>query len=106
SHTPAPRSEGPFPVLISGADAQGTRAQARQLADFLQHRPDIDVGRLAGLLARTRAGLPDRAVVVAQDRTEMLAGLDAVAEGSASSRADVQGRVAFVFPGQGTHWTG
>ncbi|NSL42847.1 modular polyketide synthase, partial [Streptomyces sp. 8P21H-1] len=93
-------------MLISGADAQGTRAQARQLAEFVRTRPELDAGTVAAGLMNGRAGLPDRAVVVAQDRTEMLAGLDAIAEGSASSRADVQGRVAFVFPGQGTHWTG
>ncbi|MBT2416159.1 SDR family NAD(P)-dependent oxidoreductase [Streptomyces sp. ISL-12] len=106
SDIPGPPSDGPLPLLISGADDQGTRAQARQLADFLQRRPDIGLSRLAGLLAHTRAALPNRAVVVAGDRAEALAGLEAVAEGAGSNRADVQGRVVFVFPGQGTQWAG
>ncbi|TWV38538.1 type I polyketide synthase, partial [Streptomyces misionensis] len=106
SDIPAPQPDGPLPLLISGADEQGTRAQARQLADLLHHRPELDLGAIAAGLMNGRAALPDRAVIIAEDRAEALAQLEAVAEGAASNRADIQGRVAFVFPGQGTHWTG
>ncbi|CAM5271010.1 hypothetical protein SFUMM280S_07154 [Streptomyces fumanus] len=101
-----PGPGGVVPLVVSGRGGAGLRAQARQLAEFIRTRPELDVGAIAAGLMSGRAGLPDRAVVVAEDRAEALAGLEAVAEGSSGGRADVQGRVAFVFPGQGTQWAG
>ncbi|MEU4658549.1 type I polyketide synthase [Streptomyces sp. NPDC023723] len=104
----APGPGGVVPLVLSGRGGAGLREQARQLAEFVRTRPELDLGAIAAGLVSGRAELPDRAVVIAEDRAEALAGLEAIAEGAGSSsgRADVQGRVAFVFPGQGTQWAG
>ncbi|UTP36023.1 type I polyketide synthase [Streptomyces rapamycinicus] len=107
-------SEGPggvVPLVVSGSDGAGLRGQARRLLDFVERRPDLELGQLARSLAASRAGLSERAVVLAGDRSEALAGLEAVAGGEVAGsevvgRADAQGRVVLVFPGQGALWVG
>ncbi|CDR16232.1 Beta-ketoacyl synthase [Streptomyces iranensis] len=97
---------GVVPLVVSGRGGAGLRGQARRLLEFVERRPEVELGYLAGSLAVSRAGLSDRAVVVAGDREEALAGLVAVAEGGGAGRADVRGGVVFVFPGQGAQWVG
>ncbi|WP_262706234.1 MULTISPECIES: type I polyketide synthase, partial [Streptomyces] len=99
------------PLVVSGSDGAGLRGQARRLLDFLEPRPDVELDHLARSLAASRTGLSDRAVVLAGDRSEALAGLEAVAGGEVAGgdvvgRADAQGRVVLVFPGQGAQWVG
>ncbi len=104
-----PRPEvlgGVVPLVVSGRGGAGLRGQARRLLEYVQAHPHLSVGELGAGLAAGRAALSDRAVVVAGDRVEALAGLAAVAEGSGVGRADVRGRVVFVFPGQGAQWVG
>ncbi|MFJ1992397.1 type I polyketide synthase [Streptomyces asiaticus] len=97
---------GVVPLVVSGRGGAGLRGQARRLLDFLEDHSDVGVVELAAALASGRAGLSDRAVVVAGDREEALEGLAAVVEGGGAGKADVRGRVAFVFPGQGAQWVG
>ncbi|GAA0706678.1 hypothetical protein GCM10009548_94660 [Streptomyces malaysiensis subsp. malaysiensis] len=104
-------SAGVVPLVVSGSDGSGLRGQARRLLDFVERRPDADLGHLARSLAASRAGLSERAVVLAGDRSEAMAGLAALAGGEVADsdvvgRVDAQGRVAFVFPGQGAQWVG
>ncbi|MEU8878324.1 type I polyketide synthase, partial [Streptomyces javensis] len=108
---PEARGGGVVPLVVSGADGPGLRGQARRLLDLVERRPEVELGHLASSLATSRAGLSERAVVVAGDREEALAGLVAVSGGEAVGsdvvgRADAQGRVVFVFPGQGAQWVG
>ncbi|WP_171072476.1 type I polyketide synthase [Streptomyces sp. DASNCL29] len=102
---------GVVPLVVSGRGGAGLRGQARRLLDFVERRPEVELGHLARSLVTSRAGLSERAVVLAGDRSEALAGLAAVAGGEVVGsggvgRADVRGRVAFVFPGQGAQWVG
>ncbi|MBO3682727.1 type I polyketide synthase [Streptomyces sp. NEAU-YJ-81] len=102
---------GVVPLVVSGRGGAGLRAQARRLLDVVERRPEVDLDHLARSLAASRAALSERAVVLAGDRSEAVAGLAAVAGGEVAGgdvvgRADAQGRVVFVFPGQGAQWVG
>ncbi|OEJ37966.1 hypothetical protein BGK70_07285 [Streptomyces agglomeratus] len=62
-------------------------------------------------LASTRSTFDHRAVVVGEDRTELLTGLEALAAGEPSAHvvsgaATATGGTVFVFPGQGSQWAG
>ncbi|HWM00955.1 MAG TPA: SDR family NAD(P)-dependent oxidoreductase, partial [Actinophytocola sp.] len=97
---------GRVPLLVSARSEDGLRAQAEQLHTFLTEHPDLDPTAVATTLARSRAGLSHRAAVVGADTDELLAGLAAVASGSERVAAAVPGGAVFVFPGQGSQWTG
>ncbi|MFF3437166.1 SDR family NAD(P)-dependent oxidoreductase, partial [Streptosporangium sp. NPDC002721] len=111
------------PVALSARSEQALRAQAARLAAHLRDREDREDGEdledlgLTGLvdlghsLLTTRSTWDHRAVVVASGGEELLAGLDALAEGESApgvfegvAPADV--RPIFVFPGQGSQWAG
>ncbi|MEU0687803.1 type I polyketide synthase [Streptomyces uncialis] len=100
--TPAPV----VPWVLSAHSAAALREQARRLAA----RPVQDITDTAWSLLTSRAGFTHRAVVVGADADELVAGLTHIAEGSpravtgtATARG---GKPVFVFPGQGSQWTG
>ncbi|MFG2098934.1 type I polyketide synthase, partial [Streptomyces sp. NPDC048612] len=98
----------PVPWVVSGKSAAALRGQAARLAASLTDESSADVGFS---LATSRAALEHRAVVVGGSRDELVAGLEAVAEGRSATGvvegvASDAGRVAFVFPGQGSQWQG
>ncbi|WP_406144448.1 type I polyketide synthase [Streptomyces sp. NBC_01012] len=88
---------------LSGRTEQAVRDQAHALLDRLAADP-LDV---AHSLAATRTAFERRAVVVGTDREHLTAGLRALRDGQAPVHtADAGRRTVFVFPGQGTQWTG
>ncbi|MGH3913619.1 MAG: SDR family NAD(P)-dependent oxidoreductase, partial [Pseudonocardiaceae bacterium] len=97
-----PSEVGAVPCMISAASAEALRAQAGRLAEFVDSHPQVRVVDIAHSLVSSRALLEHRAVVVAEDRDELLAGLGSCDGGV----AEVVGRVVFVFPGQGAQWVG
>ncbi|MET8689244.1 type I polyketide synthase [Streptomyces sp. NPDC004732] len=97
-------------LLLSAASAPALRAQARRLLDHLEAAPDAPPGDVAHALATTRTAFPHRAAVTGTTRDELLASLGGLADGMpapgvASGRAR-RTRTVFVFPGQGSQWTG
>ncbi|MBC3839558.1 acyltransferase domain-containing protein [Streptacidiphilus sp. 4-A2] len=97
--------------LVSGQSAEGLRAQASRLAAHLGARPAATPSDVAWSLATTRPALDHRAVVLGEDRGDLLAAVSALAGSvpSASVVTAVAGadrRVVFVFPGQGSQWVG
>ncbi|NBH01910.1 type I polyketide synthase, partial [Amycolatopsis sp. SID8362] len=93
------------PWVLSGRTAEALRAQAARLSDV---EGFADVGHS---LAVTRARFEHRAVVVGRDRDELLRGVAAVASGAPDDSvvtgvAGKSGKVALVFPGQGSQWAG
>ncbi|ANN16109.1 hypothetical protein SD37_10985 [Amycolatopsis orientalis] len=94
--------DGPWPVMVSGATAAAVRAQAERIAEFVRTHPDVEAGPVAWSLLSSRAALAHRAIVVADDRDDLVAKLASAEPGI----ADVTGRLVFVFPGQGTQWAG
>ncbi|MFD4509060.1 type I polyketide synthase [Streptomyces sp. NPDC058457] len=105
---PAPAGDRSTPApavawTLSGRTEEAVREQARALLDRLDADP-LDVG---WSLAATRTAFERRAVVAGADREHLAAGLRAVRDGEAPVHtADVGRRTVFVFPGQGTQWTG
>ncbi|UGT58775.1 SDR family NAD(P)-dependent oxidoreductase [Nocardia asteroides] len=95
------------PWVISARSAEALAAQAARLAERVGDHDPVDVGFS---LASTRAVFEHRAVVVAEDREGLLAGVRALATGGqapgvVSGRA-VAGSTGFVFSGQGAQWAG
>ncbi|GAB3799131.1 SDR family NAD(P)-dependent oxidoreductase [Micromonospora zhanjiangensis] len=86
--------------------AQATRVRAL-LAD-----PAITEADLGYSLGLSRAALDHRVVVVADNRDELLAGLDEIAGTGLPGATVVRGttgpagKTVFVFPGQGSQWIG
>ncbi|MFE5581696.1 SDR family NAD(P)-dependent oxidoreductase [Kitasatospora sp. NPDC056531] len=103
---------GPVPVVVSGASAAALRAQAERLRVRVESDPSVRVLDVGLSSVCSRAVLEHRGVVVADGRDGLLEGLAALAAGGdgssvvagADRRAD--GRVVFVFPGQGAQWAG
>ncbi|GAB2593857.1 polyketide synthase [Paractinoplanes abujensis] len=98
-------------LTLSAGSPEALRAQAVRLAAHLREHPGVDEIDVAGVLARGRAALRHRAVVVDTDRAGLLTGLDLLAAGTASGtvvtgEARGDGRAVFVFPGQGSQWPG
>nr|AEP40934.1 polyketide synthase type I [Amycolatopsis sp. FU40] len=93
------------PWVLSGKSEAAVRDQARRLAARL---PDgASLTEVAFSLATTRAALDCRAAVTGRDRSELLRGLHAVADGASPVAASGgPGGVVFVFPGQGSQWAG
>ncbi|WP_314254930.1 ketoacyl-synthetase C-terminal extension domain-containing protein, partial [Streptomyces kutzneri] len=79
---PQPQGDyrGALPWVLSAGSAEGLSAQAAKLRSFVEADPSLDPFDVAHSLAVTRAALEHRAVVVGDDRAELLAGLAAVAE--------------------------
>ncbi|MEE4590302.1 SDR family NAD(P)-dependent oxidoreductase [Streptomyces sp. DSM 41524] len=107
----AEAADGPVAWVVSGHGAEGLRAQAGRLREYVAERAELGAADVALSLVTTRSVLDHRAVVVGRDRDELLAGLDAVADKSALPGVVVgesapPGRSVFVFPGQGAQWVG
>ncbi|MFD9887040.1 type I polyketide synthase [Streptomyces alboflavus] len=106
------------PLLVSAKDDEALRAGADRLRAHLAAHPDLDPRDVAATLAVSRSAFDSRAVVVGEDRDGLLAGLAAVVEGPTAVARGVEsarvatgvagpvGKVAFVFPGQGSQWLG
>ncbi|WP_069811170.1 type I polyketide synthase [Streptomyces sp. TP-A0874] len=107
-----------YPLYAATPEALGTAA--RRLADHLEtadrgdrdgdDRELLDVGRT---LTVHRTPLPERLVVLARDRAELVAGLRAHAENTPSAqvltgraRASSEADAVWVFSGFGSQWAG
>ncbi|MET7425061.1 type I polyketide synthase [Dactylosporangium sp. NPDC005555] len=100
----SPAGAAPVPIVVSGRGEAALRAQAARLAGFLDEH---DLAAVGWSLVSTRAALSHRAVVVGADHETVRAQLLRVADGTApGALARPGGKVAFVFPGQGSQWAG
>jgi len=102
---------GGYPWILCTRSESALRAQAARLRSFLSENPRPEPRDVGWSLASTRAALEHRAVVVAGEREETDRALVALAAGGTApglvrGHADADGRVAFVFPGQGAQWAG
>lgn len=114
---PAPaeaETDTPVPVPLTALSAHSEAAlseRAGDLADALDSG-ELTVPALTGALARRRDHLPVRAALLATDPGELVQDLRSLAQGVQDEDSDdvltgdtgPVGRVAFVFPGQGSQW--
>ncbi|WP_425442008.1 type I polyketide synthase [Saccharopolyspora flava] len=94
------------PWVLSARSEQALRAQAARLRDVDAEPQDIGFS-----LVTTRSSFERRAVVLGADRDELREALDSLAADRPDARvvrgsAGRVGKVAFVFPGQGSQWVG
>ncbi|MDN3028465.1 acyltransferase domain-containing protein [Streptomyces sp. S.PB5] len=102
---------GRVPWVLSGKSAKALERQAAKLRDFVAADPDLDVADAGWSLVSGRSAFAHRAVVLGQDRDELLTALTSLSEGTESPAvvravAGKLGGVAFMFPGQGSQWAG
>ncbi|MGW1193458.1 type I polyketide synthase [Streptomyces sp. NPDC002559] len=102
----APAALPVVPVLLSASSRPALRAQADRLHGHLSADASADLTDTGFSLAARRGHLAHRAAILAHDRTELLAELRALADGtptpSAVTGALAEGRTAFLFAGQGS----
>ncbi|WP_431887123.1 acyltransferase domain-containing protein, partial [Micromonospora wenchangensis] len=103
---------GVFPVVLSGRVEGALREGAGRVAAAVDgDGGEVLVGDVAAVMA-ARSVFEHRAVVVAADRGELVAGLRCVAGGESHPlvvcgvAGPVVGGVVLVFPGQGSQWVG
>ncbi|MGN5377301.1 SDR family NAD(P)-dependent oxidoreductase [Streptomyces lasalocidi] len=93
---------GVLPFVVSGRTEDGLRGQVERLRSWVSAHAEVNLADVAWSLATSRAALDHRAVVAAGGRDELLSGLE-VLSGAGSVR---EGRLAFVFTGQGAQRRG
>ncbi|MEU8040820.1 SDR family NAD(P)-dependent oxidoreductase, partial [Streptosporangium sp. NPDC049078] len=102
---------GVVPWVVSGKSEEALRAQAGRLVSFVDARDELGLVDTAFSLVGSRSVFEHRAVVVGGERVGLLAGLGALSVGESAPGvvrgvADVDGRMVWVFPGQGAQWVG
>ncbi|KQV20058.1 hypothetical protein ASC99_21935 [Kitasatospora sp. Root107] len=94
------------PWVISGRTAPALRAQAAGLRSYLETLEDGELTSAALGLVTGRAGLEHRAVALGADRAQLAEALDALAEGAGAADFVREGKLAFLFTGQGSQRLG
>ncbi|MDT0544781.1 type I polyketide synthase [Streptomyces lonegramiae] len=103
---------GVAPWVLSARTHEALAEQARRLTRTITDNPGVSPTEVAWSLATTRATFDRRAVVTGTDPAELLAALDALADGgehphlTRGTALDPQQGPVFVFPGQGSQWAG
>jgi polyketide synthase 12 len=112
--TPTRRCPPVTPWVLSAKSASALAEQAARVQRLVEQHTDWDPNDVAYSLT-ARASFDHRAVVVGAGREELLQGLTAIAcgapaphvvTGRASAAGTATSGTVFVFPGQGTQWTG
>ncbi|KQX15298.1 hypothetical protein ASC82_29080 [Streptomyces sp. Root431] len=96
---------GVVPWLVSAKTPAALDAQIGRLAAYADSRTDLGPAVAARTLLDGRTAMEYRAVAVGDSR-EALRDALRMPEGLVRGTASDLGRVAFVFPGQGTQWAG
>ncbi|MGW5450242.1 type I polyketide synthase, partial [Streptomyces asiaticus] len=104
---------GPVPWVVSARGAEALRGQARALAERVNADPEVSPAEVGWSLLRSRTLFDHRAVVIGQDREELVAGLEALAAGEPhpglvepGETAEPTGQTVFLFSGQGSQRPG
>ncbi|MFD0146383.1 SDR family NAD(P)-dependent oxidoreductase [Streptomyces sp. NPDC127129] len=105
-----PTAPSVVPWLLSAKSHQALREQAERLIDLCSRNTAASPVDVGWSLATTRATHTHRSVVLGTDRTQLLDGLRAVAQGEPApgvvSGVVTPGKTAFLFTGQGAQRPG
>ncbi|MFD3942531.1 type I polyketide synthase [Streptomyces sp. NPDC058579] len=100
----------PLPLVLSATSPQALAEQAARLRTHLDTLDEVSLPALGRSLALERTAFAHRAAVLAGSADDLREGLDALAAGGPSGRlvtgAQVSGRTAFLFTGQGSQRPG
>ncbi|MFG2052917.1 SDR family NAD(P)-dependent oxidoreductase [Micromonospora sp. NPDC048930] len=99
---------GWVPWLLSAKTETALREYGRRLRDWATDAEDLDLAGVAHALAG-RSAFPHRAVVLGRTPEEMSEALTALVDGVEHDNLTIGeatpgGKVAFVYPGQGSQW--
>ena len=107
---PAQGFQGPIPLTLSAKAEPALAQAAERLAAHITQNPDLDPTDIAYSLATTRSAFEHRAVVLGEDRVELLTSLNALANGEPSANLTIakakQGKLAYLLTGQGSQRLG
>ena len=108
---PAQRADAPVPWVVSARSAEALTNQAARLLAHLWADADLHAVDVGWSLVSTRSLFEHRAVLAGPDRAQLMSGLAGLAAGAPGAgmvvgRARPAGKTVFVFPGQGSQWTG
>ncbi|MFI9503680.1 type I polyketide synthase [Nocardia sp. NPDC052566] len=100
----------PVPLLLSAATPEALRALASRIDGYFDSHPDVAAADVAHTMATARSGLRYRAAVLREDDAAMRRALAGLADGANTGDlitgiAPGNGRLAFLFPGQGSQFT-
>ncbi|WP_426410337.1 SDR family NAD(P)-dependent oxidoreductase [Bradyrhizobium ganzhouense] len=101
-----------IPLLVSGRDDAALRAQAGRYGEWLSQHPQADWSSVVATAALHRTQFAARAAVSVRDASEAADALRALAEGRPHAAVSVgeargeQGKLAFLFTGQGAQQIG
>jgi acyl transferase domain-containing protein/acyl carrier protein len=96
-------------VVLSAKTPAALRASALSLKVHLEERPELALGDIAYSSMTTRSALEQRLALAVSSREVLLGALAAASEEVAAPNAAatlLYGKLAFVFPGQGSQWVG
>src|SRR5471032_2329652 len=103
----------PLPLLVSGRDEASLRAQAGRYGEWLSRHPEVDWSGVVRTAALHRTQFTSRALVSARDASEAVEALRALGEGRSHAAVSVgeakgerNGKLAFLFTGQGAQQLG
>ncbi|MET7835496.1 amino acid adenylation domain-containing protein [Micromonospora sediminicola] len=97
---PAPPAPGPRLLTLSARTPAALESATRQLRDHLDAHPQVVLADVAAALGR-RAAMPHRRYVVAADRADAVAALDAPQRRLTGVHPGGRRTLAFAFPGHG-----
>ncbi|MFY2858380.1 acyltransferase domain-containing protein, partial [Mycobacterium sp. THU-M104] len=108
---PTQRADVPVPWVLSARSAEALTNQAARLLAHLSADADLHAVDVGWSLVSTRSLFEHRAVLAGPDRGRLMSGLAGLAAGAPGAglvvgRARPTGKTVFVFPGQGSQWTG
>ncbi|MFI7676037.1 SDR family NAD(P)-dependent oxidoreductase [Actinophytocola sp. NPDC049390] len=98
--------EGPVAWTLSAKTAESLRRQAERLRSIVTSDERLRPADVGLSLVSTRGLYDHRAAVVGTTRDELLAGLDALRDGTGITGTPGGGKVAFLFTGQGAQRAG